>query len=138
MSKDLSNTINQFRPWWDLFHQGSFKISLVGPIYTLFHKNKVYTNVQIKIVNKTKNIWKIQKLLVLKLSKSNVTQLNSTQSNFKATSVGVRHQLGSQVTHHPPHTTNISGTSRPARELKFGTHTRYTKLIKITWLALHN
>ena len=53
---------------------------------------------------------------------------NATQPNSKATSVGVRHS--SHVFHpttHPtqphPTTTNFSATSRPARELKFGTHT---------------
>ena len=47
------------------------------------------------------------------------TQRNSTQLNSKATSVGVRHS--SHVFHHPR--TNFSSTSRPARELKFGTDT---------------
>ena len=53
----------------------------------------------------------------------NPTQLNSTQNNSKATSVGVRHS--SQVFHppHPTTTTNFPATSRPARELKFGTDT---------------
>ena len=59
----------------------------------------------------------------------NPTQLNSTQLNSKATSVGVRHS--SHVFHDhpttpPPHqhpTTNFSSTSRQARELKFGTDT---------------
>ena len=51
----------------------------------------------------------------------NPTQLNSTQRNSKATSVGVRHS--SHVFHHPTTTTNFSATSRPAGELKFGTDT---------------
>ena len=55
----------------------------------------------------------------------NPTQLNSTQLNSKATSVGVRHN--SHVFHPPPPptptTTNFSATSRRARELKFGTDT---------------
>ena len=52
----------------------------------------------------------------------NPTQLNSTRNNSKVTSVGVRHS--SQVFHPtPPTTTNFSATSRPARELKFGTDT---------------
>ena len=59
------------------------------------------------------------------------TQRNSTQSNSKATSVGVRH---SSHVFHPttPPRTNFSATSRLARELKFGTDTHLTNLIKIT------
>ena len=54
------------------------------------------------------------------LSKPNATQLNS-----KATSVGVKHSSHVYPTHptHPTTTTNFSATSRPARELKFGTDT---------------
>ena len=33
---------------------------------------------------------------------------------------------------HPTTTTNFSATSRPARELKFGTDTHKTNMIKIT------
>ena len=53
----------------------------------------------------------------------NPTQLNSTQHNSKASSVGVRHS--SHVFHPTPPTprTNFPTTSRPARELKFGTDT---------------
>ena len=61
------------------------------------------------------------------LSKPNATQLNSTQSNFKATSVGVRH---SSHVFHP--TTIFPATSRAARVLTFGTDTHYTNRIKIT------
>ena len=53
----------------------------------------------------------------------NPTQLNSTQSNSKATSVGVRHSSHVFPTPPPTTTTNFSATSRPARELKFGTDT---------------
>ena len=49
------------------------------------------------------------------------TQRNSTQSNSKATSVGVRN---SSHVFHP--TTNYSATSRPARELKLGTDNRHS------------
>ena len=51
----------------------------------------------------------------MKLSKPNVTQLNSKQleSNF----VEVRHSSHLEPTLHHP-TLNFSGTSRPARELK--------------------
>ena len=53
----------------------------------------------------------------------NSTQLNPTQSNCKSNFV----ELDSVVTWNPPHphhtTPNFSGTSRPARELKFGTDT---------------
>ena len=50
------------------------------------------------------------------------TQRNSTQLNSKATSVGVRHS--SHVFHPPtPPNTNFSATSRPTRELIFGTDT---------------
>ena len=47
----------------------------------------------------------------------NPMQLNLTQSNSKATSVGVRYSS------HVFPTTNFSATPRPARELKFGTET---------------
>ena len=60
------------------------------------------------------------KLIVLLLLLIVKTQRNSTQRNSKATSVGVRHS--SHVYPTPP-TTNFSATSRPARELKFGTDT---------------
>ena len=58
---------------------------------------------------------------VFKLSKPNVTQLNSTQlKQLKSNFVG----LDSVVTWNPPHPgPNFSVTSRPARELKFGTDT---------------
>ena len=52
------------------------------------------------------------------------SQLNSSQSISKATSVGVRHS--SHVFQNPTTpltTTNFSTTSRAARELKFGTDT---------------
>ena len=58
----------------------------------------------------------------------NSTQLNSTQSNCKSNFVG----LDTVLTWNPPHPThptpphatpNFSVTSRPARELKFGTDT---------------
>ena len=50
------------------------------------------------------------------------TQRNSTQ--LKATSVGVRHSSHVfPTTPPPPPPTNFSATSRPARELKFGTDT---------------
>ena len=54
------------------------------------------------------------------LSKPNATQLNS-----KATSVGVRHSSHVFPTTPPPHptTTNFPATSKPPRELKFGTDT---------------
>ena len=56
----------------------------------------------------------------------NPTQLNSTQRNSKATSVGVRHSSHVFPTPppHPTTTTNFSNTSRPARELQFGTDTQ--------------
>ena len=56
------------------------------------------------------------------LSKPNVTQLNSTQlKKLKSNFVG----LDIVLTWNPPHppTINFSGTSRPARKLKFGTET---------------
>ena len=49
------------------------------------------------------------------------TQRNSTQLNSKATSVGVRHSSHVYPTHPTPPT--FSNTSRPARELQFGTDT---------------
>ena len=50
------------------------------------------------------------------------TQRNSTQNNSKATSVGVRHSSQVFPPPHPPYH-KLSATSRPARELKFGTDT---------------
>ena len=47
------------------------------------------------------------------LSKPNVTQLNSTQSNSKATSLGKTRV----PPYHHPTTINFSITSRPVREL---------------------
>ena len=64
------------------------------------------------------------------LSKPNVTQLNSTQ--LKATQKQLRWvRLSSHLEPTPPpHTTpNFSVTSRPVRELEFGTDTHNTKLI---------
>ena len=65
-----------------------------------------------------KNLKRIHKFCLNKIVK---TQRNSTQS--KTTNVGVRHS--SHVFHPPtpPPNTNFPATSRPARELKFGTDT---------------
>ena len=62
-------------------------------------------------------------LFVTEIRELSKTKRNSTQNNSEATSVGVRHS--SQVfPPPPPHpTTNFPATSRPARELKFGTDT---------------
>ena len=57
---------------------------------------------------------------IILLSKPNVTQLNSTQSNSKQLR-WVRHSTHLEPT--PLPRTNFSVTSRPARELKFGTDT---------------
>ena len=49
-----------------------------------------------------------------------LTQLNPTQRNSK----GLALRLYTVATRNPPkHHTNFSDTSRPARELKFGTNT---------------
>ena len=53
----------------------------------------------------------------------NSTQLNSTQSNSKSNFVGLDIVPTCSPTPPTTTTTNFSGTSRPARELKFGTDT---------------
>ena len=72
----------------------------------------------------------IRDILDLKIVK---TQLNSTQlisKKLKSNFVGLDIVLTCNPHHQPTH--NFSVTSRPARELKFGTDTHYTNLIKIT------
>ena len=71
--------------------------------------------------------------VVLLTEKIVKTQRNSTQ--LKTTPKQLTLELDIVATCSPPHpttTTNFSATTKPARELKFGTDTYKTNLIKIT------
>ena len=76
------------------------------------------------VFNEMTAVPQTSKIIFAKLSKPNVTQLSSTQlKQLKSNFVGLDIVLTWNPPPPPHPTPNFSGTSRPARELKFGTDT---------------
>ena len=106
------------------FQAHRYVLSIFSPVLKniLFNNPQSHPLIYLRGVNH-QELYSILQFIVK--TQRNSTQLNSTQSNSKVTLVGLDTvpTCSPPHHHHPTTTTNFSGTSRPARELKFGTDT---------------